>query len=397
MKGFVFVTGMFRSGTTLLGTMLNAHPQIDFSLDPYLPIFKEVRNQVAARLFPEQEIDPTAPLDDYYFYGDKQALMRGIQAASLDLPVEASLLPELKEEVIAYSSGYSPKLAPFLVGLTGTTFAEIIASGVGIVRRAYGDAASELVGFKLAWTDEFAVHVLQRFPQAKVIHIVRDPRATCASKNVTQAKYPWLFLIRQWRKLVTFAWANCLGPKSWRDRALLVKFEDIVANPEREAKRICAFLDVDFSTRVIEPGSFVDGAGKPWVQNTSYASLAKRTFNTKSIDKWKDVLSKIEIEFIERLCFAEMQALGYVCAEADSFYIPPSLVFHPPVVPEYELVEWIREYAQVDTSSHLQNMALEHWRGSTISAGRHVDDEVKQALCLDTSFFDEVSRLVATA
>ena len=35
----LFITGMFRSGTTLLGTMLNAHERMAIALDPYLPIF----------------------------------------------------------------------------------------------------------------------------------------------------------------------------------------------------------------------------------------------------------------------------------------------------------------------------------------------------------------------
>ena len=44
MKTF-FITGMFRSGTTLVSRMFHSHPEIACASDPFAPVFKMFRNQ----------------------------------------------------------------------------------------------------------------------------------------------------------------------------------------------------------------------------------------------------------------------------------------------------------------------------------------------------------------
>ena len=46
----LYVTGMFRSGTTTLSRALNTHPEIAFASDPFLDLFKILRSDVAAEL-----------------------------------------------------------------------------------------------------------------------------------------------------------------------------------------------------------------------------------------------------------------------------------------------------------------------------------------------------------
>ena len=64
-KTKLFVTGMFRSGTTMLARMLASHGDMAFASDPFSRIFKSLRNSLAEHT--GQEIDPASPLDDYYF------------------------------------------------------------------------------------------------------------------------------------------------------------------------------------------------------------------------------------------------------------------------------------------------------------------------------------------
>lgn len=393
--GYVFMSGMFRSGTTLLGTMLNAHPALAIALDPFLPVFKAFRSQVAGGLpggSPQAEI--AAPLDDYYFLPHKQIVMDAVRTASLDLPIAPASVAELEAQLAAYAAEYAPRLSTRLAGLGGKTYAQALAHGVGSILDLYGGPECRLAGFKQAWTDEFAPHVLAAHPGNKVIHIIRDPRATCASKNVSEEKYPWLFLIRQWRKSASFIWRNVFGPGADPGRVMLVRYEDLIAEPEREARRICSFLGVGFDPRVVRPEGFTDSEGRPWVQNTSYQDAARQVFNTGSIGKWRNILKPPEIELIERLCAAEMRAFGYAPGISGDTRLPDAMVWDPPEVPAGSMAKWIRKYLRVDPDGRLQEMALERWRGDALAGGASAagfPPPLKRLFALDTAFFDALA------
>ena len=59
---WVFVTGMFRSGTTLLAIMLQNHSRLRIPTDPLSNLFKAFRNEVASNLQPDRAIDEHTPL-----------------------------------------------------------------------------------------------------------------------------------------------------------------------------------------------------------------------------------------------------------------------------------------------------------------------------------------------
>lgn len=391
MDPFIFVTGMFRSGTTLLSRMLNAHPQIAFASDPYARLFKAFRNRISVQEFGQDNVDYEAPLDDYYFYPKKQKLMRRILETSLNLPIGNLSLPELRHQIAKASRPYSPKIEPFLDDMQGETFADLLVSGLDIIKNVYGNAETHLVGLKEVWAGEFAGHILQQFPKAKVVHMIRDPRATCASKNVKSAKYPWIFLVRQWRKLATFAWIDDQF-SDYKDRVFLMNFESLINEPLKQAQKICEFLEIEFHENLVNPTTFVDGDEKPWHQNSSHFH-GKQEFNSRSIDRWKDILSPAQIVFIENLCFAEMRAYGYERITLDDSHSPLSIIFDPPKVPLADLAEWIRPYSPPDTTILIQEMALEYLRRCTLMAERSITDDEKRALCLNTKFFNLAQQL----
>jgi len=105
---------------------------------------------------------------------------------------------------------------------------------------------------------------------------------------------------------------------------------------------VCDFLDIELDETILDPSNFVDGAGEQWLQNTSY-DKSKASFDTSSVDKWRDVLDERVVEYIEQICYPEMPLFDYEY-ETSEFGLSDDLIFDPPTVPKNELADWITEY-----------------------------------------------------
>ncbi len=390
----LFVTGMFRSGTTLAARLLNAHPRIVFASDPFARLFKAFRNTVAERVWGTEKTDAAAPLGDYYFDTDQQALMTRIQETPLTLPIGRLSLANLRDQIEKASAPYSPLIAPYLSELKGNTFAELFERGFDIIEKAYGKTDSHWVGFKEVWTGEFVPHLLQQFPRAKAIHIVRDPRAVCASKNVSEEKYPWLFLIRQWRKLTTFAWKHTQYSFANHDRVLVVRYESLIQNPEEQIQRICTFLNIDLHSDMLDPQAFKNGQGKKWKQNSSYVEGIQK-FNVTSVDRWKSMLDTSQVQMIENLCQAEMKTWDYAPVTPDSSSPFWQMIFEPPIISEENLASWIIPYSQVRLDEVMREMSLEYVREQVLASSEEISDVLKRKLCLFEDYFSHCRTLVS--
>ena len=83
----LFVTGIFRSGTTLLARMLNTHKSICMASDPFAPIFKCFRNEIAQKK-KGGFFDNHSPLNDYYFNDEQKILFKSIQSQNFNIPLK---------------------------------------------------------------------------------------------------------------------------------------------------------------------------------------------------------------------------------------------------------------------------------------------------------------------
>src|SRR5688572_29832929 len=93
------VTGMFRSGTTLLARMLHANRNLICASDPFAPLFKSYRNLVGRRY--RAEFDADSPFHDYYFDRFQNRLFHAMQEEGFEVefPQESigALVSKIKE------------------------------------------------------------------------------------------------------------------------------------------------------------------------------------------------------------------------------------------------------------------------------------------------------------
>lgn len=95
--------------------------------------------------------------------------------------------------------------------------------------------------------------ISETWPQARIVRIVRDPRDAAVSLTKVPFGTPSLLT-----NLSLLARMNEAASDFYREseQALTVRYEDLVAAPERELRRICAFVGVEF-----EPGMVEDRSG----------------------------------------------------------------------------------------------------------------------------------------
>ncbi|MCS6243450.1 MAG: sulfotransferase [Opitutus sp.] len=384
------VTGMFRSGTTLAARMLHANRHVICASDPYAPIFKLFRNHFGRRLRPD--FDPESPLHDYYFDAFQHSLFQALQASDFEVPVDAALIADAVARVRRHSTEYSPLIHPLLPELTGRTFAELLRAGLGILEKAYPKSGARALGFKEVWVGEFTPQFLTLAPGSRVVHIVRDPRAVVASNYVSGARYPLLFLIRQWRKQATLAW---LYAQRYPERVLVLKFEDMVSESRATAEKLCRFLGVEFDPAMIDPSCLKDGANQPWTQNTSYTTLPEaapspRTegFNRSAVEKWRSALPESYLRVIDRLTCFEMKSFGYepLCPSGPAASLDMDLLLENDPT---QLSDWIKPYSQYD---YFREMLEENARHQIMGTGRRLAAKAEARLALDSEAYAHLTR-----
>lgn len=287
----VFLLGTERSGSNLLRLILNAHSRIHVPHPPHV-----------VRYFDPLEAS----------YGDLSDPER------FDLLVR-DVLRLLRVHIHPWT------LQP--------TIAEVVARApsrsVFGVYAALQDLSRTQVG-KARWgcKSTFMIHhvdtVLAHFPDARFVHLVRDPRdvAVSSRKSVFSPFHPY-YTAQLWRSQqdLGLTWETRLPATAWRR----VRYEDLLASPEETVRDLCAFLDEPFESQMLRFFETDDARtsarlSESW-KNTGSPILTGNT------EKFLKDLSAAELSIVEQICAPTMVRLGYtpltLDAEAAATWTPP--------------------------------------------------------------------------
>lgn len=340
-ESIIFESGMFRSGTTLLARILNTHSQITFAADIMVELFRFFRNE----LYHQHSIE--IPKSNYpiehNFKSKNIKLKKQIENSNLDLNIKFIDLKELFERTQNYSSIHSEIFSEKLDSLTGNNFLEIFNKLLMNIHDSYSKQNSKVLGFKTVWCDQFVPVFLNQFKEkGKAIFVIRDPRAVIASNYVkNDHRYPLEFLIRHWRKSVCYAILYNKIDTKFSNRTLIVKYEDLIAEPKIEIKKILDFVGLSFEQELLDPTQYKDGQNKQWEQNTSYGDPSLK-LNTENINKWEKALPDNVKKFIEFSCLPEMLLLGYKPRFFTLENLPEKIEYPPDDYSKF--AQWIKEF-----------------------------------------------------
>jgi hypothetical protein len=223
----VFVVGGPRSGTTLLSAMLAAHSAFDCGPETHaLSRWSRLARSERARI-----LDP----------GDwPRRATRFVTSLSLGKQPVHLMYGLSVEDVRAWLADRPPSLAAMLGSLT-----EQRARRAGARR----------------WVEKTPRHlevpelIAATWPHARIVRIVRDPRD--AAISLTKVPFGTPSLLTNLSLLARMSEAAADFYRASR-QALTVRYEDLVAEPERELRRLCDFVGEAYETAMLDDRS---GAG----------------------------------------------------------------------------------------------------------------------------------------
>lgn len=152
---------------------------------------------------------------------------------------------------------------------------------------------------------KYALKLLQLFPGAKFIHIVRDGRAVAASLlNLDWGPNSIIHAAKFWLENVSFGLA--LETHLTSDQIRRVQYKDILLEPERNMREICDFLSLNYNSKILRP------SGLNLYQYTAEQhKLVGKELDKERIYSWKNKLSEREIEIFESITGDLLTMFGY--------------------------------------------------------------------------------------
>lgn len=297
----VFVVGYMHSGTTLLYKMLGQHPSLFgskgetkyFELMPMLRRrFPDLESEMALRELVEYTVRNI--IDGFAM----SELSGGARPAH-----ELSLSSDELEDLVEQASG---------------------SRDYGDVFRIVFDQLARSAG-KPRWIEKTPTHVfhidkiLAAVPDARFIEITRDPRDVLASKKTRRADvwtsrryteeqrqrkhlekaFDPLWDALSWKSAVT---AGRNARKAYPDRFFHVRYEDLVREPEKKLRDICAFLELDYDARMMDVPA---GNSAEWSPGRGDG------VHTASLKRWRKTLSAAELALSQGVLRTDLIELGY--------------------------------------------------------------------------------------
>ncbi len=269
----IFIIGMPCSGTTLMQASLAAHPQIAIS----------PQTRFLSYWVPHH---PTAELrDEHDFEFFLAKFVDSPQFRNLDLDAD-------------------------------TLHGRLLARGVPTFKTVFSTLLREYARRqgKLRWGEHtpshrcYIGHLLDWYPNARIIYMLRDPRAVVASL----LDAPWIsatpeFHAAHWRDST-----QALLRWECDERLYRVHYEALLIDPESVLRKACAFLNEPFDPAVLtdyETNATTRVSHGKWGRR--HLSNALDPLRTDCLAKWRLRLTPNQVAIVEYLTRKGMLRCGY--------------------------------------------------------------------------------------
>jgi hypothetical protein len=283
-----FIAGAAKSGTTLLVSLLDSHPEL-LVMPQDTAYFPTVLTKYGGRGRRAQFDYLTKESWTNVLFGFQA--MRGRQ--------DYAEFPKKKFfetfERIAFDSANEKR---DLLVLMMQAYAEVVGVQLDQVKRWVE---------KTPANRNYVPEIFHRFPKAKLLLTMRDPRALLAAQIALERtrktkRFSVYYVIAHWRTAAKLA-------KKIRNKqvpGLVVIYEDLALDPKMSMEKVCEYLEIDFDPEIVLNPTKV---GRSWAGNSA-AGVRFSEISTEPVTRWHGELNEDEIGWVERHCSDLMREFG---------------------------------------------------------------------------------------
>lgn len=299
MEAPIFVVGPSRGGTSMVVDMLGRHNDIYISSETHY--FDDLRTQFEDPAHHELTPEEATEVQNYF-------LRLSHRPYGHDGDAEMGWMDRAEMAKLAEANGNTPD-----------------AYLEAFIRMESRDPVKRILGEKTPRHVFRIADILARYPDARIVAMVRDARAVVASyrdwenqggfdleadpeheealrleQERVEASYHPLVLSMLWRGQVN---AMLTAREEFgHDRVRLVMYEELATNPEQEVRELCTWLNVAYDPDMLEVA----------MSNSSVETFSQGTgISTQAINRWKTRLSPTEVALIESVAGKALTAVGY--------------------------------------------------------------------------------------
>lgn len=271
-----FIIGSERSGSNLLRLILNAHPALCVPHPPHI-------------------LKYFAPLAESY--GD------------LADPVRlARLVADVRGLIAAHIHPW--EMLPSEAELVGAKPRSLVALFLAVYDAHCRWAGKRRWGCKSTFVIDHLDEVLAVCPEARFLWLVRDPRDVAASsrRSLFSPFHPW-FTARLWQRQ---QYEGLRGMVVYPKNFLLLRYEELLADPEATVRQLCAFLGEEFDPAMLEYHR--SAAAR---QSSELSACWRNTglpIQANNRERYRQELSPAEIALVESECGRLLDYFGYPLA-----------------------------------------------------------------------------------
>jgi LPS sulfotransferase NodH len=266
----IFVVGYQRSGTTLLQSLLGAHPRI--AAPPEMHFILRV-----------------AYFADYFGDLADDANLRRALHEALNPPVD-----------ILTECGFDEDALFDRVRRGSRTYAGVFAAIMADYAERNG---------KVRWAEKTPSQrpddIYNLFPEALVVHIVRDAREVVASS----IEMPWerrgaAALARDLRQFTLESVER--GRRAGAGRYHQLRYEDLVRDPEAVLRQVCAFIREDYCPQMLDPAR----RGQALMPSAAWQAQAAHAI-APVVSKWRSKLGPADRVRVQAIVQEILAPYGY--------------------------------------------------------------------------------------
>jgi hypothetical protein len=296
----IFIIGVPRSGTTMMREVLERSPRIAIARENHF--VGHVREREGARFYfrraGDLSSDATITRIVEMIYGGEFQRMSRLRELSTYWKWLVANVPrdDMESRLLSAERTERGMMAAFM--------------------RVYADSRGRpIMGEKTPAHLAYVDTLLAWFPNARVVHMLRDPRAVYVSdlrrrRQHPRRPYSWLMKLPVLLQTVLLVqtivtWRGAAHRheayiRRYPDRYRLVRFEDVLAKPDETLSGLFAFLGVE------EPADAQD------VNVVSHGfRRGEHGLDTEAVDRWRTHIHPLPRRLLNMFVGGPMQRFGY--------------------------------------------------------------------------------------